>query len=182
MTLRPGRNFSVAGLGVCSVSMNMNPPWPTGPEAPRAPNVKVGQWPSPFNPKKNPVFPLPMRRITGLTRPRAASMIASMNDIPNLQASTLNPTDWLLRVGRLTETADELLGGLCELLVSQGLPLERVGLHGRTLHPQVAGVRILWRRGIGSEETRFGYDVIESGGWETSPLRYVYERGEPLRR
>jgi adenylate cyclase len=123
-----------------------------------------------------------MRRITGLTRPRAASMIASMNDIPNLQASTLNPTDWLLRVGRLTETADELLGGLCELLVAQGLPLERVGLHGRTLHPQVAGVRILWRRGIGSEETRFGYDVIESGGWETSPLRYVYERGEPLRR
>src|SRR5262250_1158332 len=108
-------------------------------------------------------------------------MIAPMDNLPEWQAT--RPTDWLLRVGRLAETADESLGGLCQLLFAQGLPLERVGLHGRTLHPQVAGIRILWRRGIGSEETRFGYEVIESGGgWEQSPLRYVFERGEPLRR
>ena len=75
----------------------------------------------------------------------------------------LTPTDWLLRVGRLADTAEDLLGGLCDLLVARGLPLERVGIHGRVLHPQVAGIRFLWRRGIGSEETRYGYDTIESG-------------------
>ena len=47
---------------------------------------------------------------------------------------------------------------------------------------QVAGIRILWRRGIGSEETRYGYDAIESGGYDRSPLRVVYEQGQTLRR
>ena len=104
---------------------------------------------------------------------------ATMDSLPDSSATT--PTDWLLRVGRLTDTAEDLLGGLCELLMARGLPLERVGIHGRVLHPQVAGIRFLWRRGIGSEETRYGYDTIETG-WETSPLRTVYETGEPLRR
>jgi len=102
-----------------------------------------------------------------------------MDSLPDSSATT--PTDWLLRVGRLADTAEDLLGGLCDLLLARGLPLERVGIHGRVLHPQVAGIRFLWRRGIGSEETRYGYDTIESG-WETSPLRTVYETGEPLRR
>ncbi len=102
-----------------------------------------------------------------------------MDTLPD--SSTLTPINWLLRVGRMADTAEDLLGGLCELLVARGIPLERVGIHGRVLHPQVAGIRFLWRRGIGSEETRYGYDTMESG-WETSPLRTVYETGEPLRR
>jgi adenylate cyclase len=103
-----------------------------------------------------------------------------MDTLPDSQAAS--PVDWLLRVGRLADSADELLGGLCELLIGRGLPLERVGIHGRVLHPQVSGIRFLWRRGIGSEETRYGYDVIESGGYGTSPLRVVYEQGATLRR
>ncbi len=103
-----------------------------------------------------------------------------MDTLPDSQ--TTNPIDWLLRIGRLTDSADELLSGLCELLVGRGLPLERVGIHGRVLHPQVSGIRFLWRRGIGSEETRYGYDVIETGGYGTSPLRVVYEQGATLRR
>ena len=64
---------------------------------------------------------------------------ATMDSLPDSSATT--PTDWLLRVGRLTDTAEDLLGGLCELLMARGLPLERVGIHGRVLHPQVAGIR-----------------------------------------
>src|SRR5215475_4715473 len=101
-----------------------------------------------------------------------------MDTLPD---SAVTPIDWLLRVGRLADTTDELLGGLCDLLVAQGLPLERVGIHGRLLHPQVVGIRILWRRGIGSEETRYGYDTVEAG-YDTSPLRIVYDTGQPVRR
>ncbi len=97
-------------------------------------------------------------------------------------ASALAPADWLLQVGRLAENVDGLLGGLCDLLVARGMPLERVGLHGRMLHPQVAGVRILWRRGLGAEETRYGYDTIESGAYEKSPLYLVYSSAELVRR
>jgi adenylate cyclase len=101
-----------------------------------------------------------------------------MDTVPE---STVTPIDWLLQTGRLAAASDDLLGGLCELLVSQGLPLERVGIHGRVIHPQVVGIRILWRRGIGSEETLYGYDTVEAG-YDTSPLKVVYESGQPLRR
>ena len=95
---------------------------------------------------------------------------------------TLAPADWLLQVGRLAQNADELLGGLCDLLVARGLPLERVGLHGRVLHPQLAGVRLLWRRGIGAEETHYAHDTVESGAYEKSPLYQVYLNGSTIRR
>jgi adenylate cyclase len=107
-----------------------------------------------------------------------------MNMVPNLPepTSALAPADWLLQVGRLAQNADELLGGLCELLVARGIPLDRVGLHSRMLHPQLAGMRLLWRRGIGAEETRYGYDTTESGVYEKSPLYKVYVDGEFIRR
>ena len=101
-----------------------------------------------------------------------------MDTVPE---SDVKPIDWLLRTGRLAPASDDLLGGLCELLIAQGLPLERVGIHGRIIHPQMVGIRILWRRGIGSEETRYGYDTVEAG-YDTSPLKVVYESGQPLRR
>src|SRR5258705_10156866 len=97
-------------------------------------------------------------------------------------ASPLTPSEWLLQVGRLATNLDDFLGGLCDLLVERGLPLERVGLHGRTLHPQVAGLRLLWRRGIGAEETRYGYDEIETDLYGRSPLYHVYTNGDVIRR
>jgi adenylate cyclase len=101
---------------------------------------------------------------------------------PSSPPSALSPADWLLQVGRLAGNAEDLLGGLCELLVSRGLPLDRVGLHSRLLHPQLAGVRLLWRRGIGAEETLYRYDVAESGVYEKSPLYRVYTTAEIVRR
>jgi adenylate cyclase len=101
---------------------------------------------------------------------------------PGGAPAALTPADWLLQVGRLSTDAEELLGGLCELLVARGLPLERVGLHSRLLHPQLAGVRLLWRRGIGAEETLYRYDVAESGAYEKSPLYQVYTTAEIVRR
>jgi len=94
----------------------------------------------------------------------------------------LSANDWLLTVGRMAETADELLGGLCELLIAGGLPLERATLHASTLHPQVSGVRLMWRRGIGAEETRYGHDMRVSEAYEKSPLYAIYEHGQTVRR
>jgi adenylate cyclase len=90
--------------------------------------------------------------------------------------------EWLLTVGRMAETGDEFLGGLCELLIADGLPLERATLHASTLHPQVSGVRLMWRRGIGAEETRYGYDMALSEAYEKSPLYLVYNQGQIVRR
>jgi len=97
-------------------------------------------------------------------------------------AAITTPTEWLLTVGRMADTPDAFLGGLCDYLLGHGLQLDRVSLHLATLHPQVVGIRVSWRRGIGAEETRYGYDVAESAGYSSSPLYIVYERGEVVRQ
>ncbi len=112
----------------------------------------------------------------GAGRPYSLAMLDSVSPSP------LSANDWLLTVGRMAETADELLGGLCELLIAGGLPLERATLHASTLHPQVAGVRLMWRRGIGAEETHYGHEIAVSEAYEKSPLYLVYEHGQTVRR
>ena len=46
---------------------------------------------------------------------------AKMDSLPD--SSAVTPVDWLLRVGRLADTAEDLLGGLCDMLVARGMAL-----------------------------------------------------------
>jgi adenylate cyclase len=91
-------------------------------------------------------------------------------------------TDWLLGDGRRLTTPGEMLSALCERLVAQGLPIDRVGLHVRTLHPEVLATRTLWQRGsAASLETLYARsDPRES--FLRSPFFVVYDTGETLRR
>src|SRR5689334_19460916 len=145
MMLRPGRNLSVAGFGVCSVSMNKGtsmacfgqksarPEYLHGPSSPRR-WVKAERASTPKNlwlfAGRGPISTRgPIYRIA--RGPRLDAVVAGFDDrtiMDTLPDSAVTPIDWLLRVGRLADTTDELLGGLCDLLVAQGLPLERVGI------------------------------------------------------
>ena len=91
---------------------------------------------------------------------------------------------WLLEHGRRIAAPEELLDQLCQRLIDQGVPIDRVGLHSRTLHPQVSGTRVLWRRGVQRiEETAYRRDDESLGeAYRTSPLKAVYDSGRPIRR
>ena len=91
---------------------------------------------------------------------------------------------WLLEHGRRIAAPEELLDQLCQRLIDQGVPIDRVGLHSRTLHPQVSGTRVLWRRGVQRiEETAYRRDDESLGeAYRTSPLKAVYDGGRPIRR
>jgi adenylate cyclase len=91
---------------------------------------------------------------------------------------------WLLEHGRRIAAPEELLDQLCRRLIDQGVPIDRVGLHSRTLHPQVAGTRVLWRRGTERiEETAYRRDDQALGeAYRLSPLKAVYDSGRPIRR
>jgi adenylate cyclase len=91
---------------------------------------------------------------------------------------------WLLEHGRRIAAPEELLDQLCQRLIDQGVPIDRVGLHSRTLHPQVSGTRVLWRRGVERiEETAYRRDDESLGeAYRTSPLKAVYDSGRPIRR
>jgi adenylate cyclase len=97
-------------------------------------------------------------------------------------SDSASSTDWLLGEGRWLTTPGEMLTVLCERLVAQGLPIDRVGLHIRTLHPELLATRTLWQRGTAAAlETLYARsDPRES--FLRSPFFVVYDTGETLRR
>jgi adenylate cyclase len=91
--------------------------------------------------------------------------------------------DWLLGEGRRFATAGDLLGALCARLLAEGVPLDRAGLHIRTLNPQVRGSRLLWQQGVPVPlETSYGFDSTVADSYERSPLYRVQQTGETVRR
>jgi adenylate cyclase len=90
---------------------------------------------------------------------------------------------WLLREGRRIASPEELLDELCRRLIDAGVPIDRVGLHARTLHPLVAGTRVLWRSGERAvEETAYAHSPQLDEAFLKSPLYAVYSTGRPVRR
>lgn len=91
--------------------------------------------------------------------------------------------DWLLRVGRLGTDIPSVLDALCRRLVEAGLPLARVSLSVRLLHPQVRSMNYYWRRGRPAVETverAHGSELSE--GYLTSPVYVIVEqKAEALR-
>jgi adenylate cyclase len=95
---------------------------------------------------------------------------------------TVEPTRWLLEEGRRAPTLDEAVAGLGELLLARGLPLARLGIHLRALHPQVRGLRVLWVPGQPPLRTLYGHDNAVAEAFARSPLAAAYASGEPVRR
>ena len=82
-----------------------------------------------------------------------------------------NPfVEWLLSEGwNLTSTKD-LVDGLCRRMVDGGLPLWRMFLIIRTLHPQVFATNYTWRRDTGDvEKFSAPYSVLETSMHIESP-------------
>jgi len=90
--------------------------------------------------------------------------------------------DWLVDGARSTMQAHEVLAELCDRLVGCGIPLWRVAVFVRTLHPHIMGRRFIWRPGAGVEVRDAPFDLLESAEFRGSPVAHVYARGEPIRR
>jgi len=59
---------------------------------------------------------------------------------------------WAVRQGLLGATAEELFDGLCQCLVTAGLPIWRAFAGMQTLHPQWGGYNYIWRRDVNAVE------------------------------
>ncbi|HWA43453.1 MAG TPA: adenylate/guanylate cyclase domain-containing protein [Hypericibacter adhaerens] len=89
---------------------------------------------------------------------------------------------WLLQEGRRSADAGTMLEGLATRLVELGLPLARIGIHLRALHPQVAGLRVLWTPDRPIEETLYGHETAISDAFARSPLAACYNTAHTIRR
>jgi adenylate cyclase len=90
--------------------------------------------------------------------------------------------DWLIDGARSAPQPHQVLTQLCERLVACGIPLWRVAVFVRTLHPNVMGRRFVWRPGAEVEAREAPYELLETSDYLDSTIARVYLTEKPIRR
>ena len=80
-----------------------------------------------------------------------------------------------------TPDAEHFMGRTCELLMEGGLPLWRVGVFVRTLHPDVFVRSFVWRHGAGVSTYAAPFGIDESDDFRSSPLSILYSTRQEVR-
>ncbi|MBV9152500.1 MAG: adenylate/guanylate cyclase domain-containing protein [Alphaproteobacteria bacterium] len=88
--------------------------------------------------------------------------------------------DWLIRDGRFLPSNNELFTGFCERMAAAGIPIGRVSLHLRALHPQYRGVSRIWRPGEPLSERFLDHGIEKTAMYIESPVHAVAEAGKRL--
>lgn len=90
--------------------------------------------------------------------------------------------EWLIDGARSAPQPAQVLAQLSERLVACGIPLWRVAVFVRTLHPQVMGRRFIWRPGTEVEVSEAPFELLESADFLENPIAQAYATGRALRR
>jgi adenylate cyclase len=90
-------------------------------------------------------------------------------------------SDWLIDGARSAASPAHMMAETCERLVQAGLPLWRVGVFIRTLHPEIFGRNFIWKPGAEVEIGTVDFGILDSPGFHTSPLRIVFTEGIEVR-
>jgi adenylate cyclase len=90
--------------------------------------------------------------------------------------------DWLVDGARSTMQAHQMVAELCDRLVGCGIPLWRVAVFVRTLHPHIMGRRFIWRPGAEVEVREAAFDLLDTAEFQGSPVAKVFAAGVPIRR
>jgi adenylate cyclase len=98
-------------------------------------------------------------------------------NIPELQKLT----DWLIDGARSAASPTRMMAETCEGLVAAGLPLWRVGVFVRTLHPDIYGRNFIWRLGAEVEVGSVDFNILEAPEFRASPLKIVFTQGLEVR-
>jgi adenylate cyclase len=89
--------------------------------------------------------------------------------------------DWLIDGARSAASPTEMMARTCERLVEAGLPLYRVGVFVRTLHPDVFGRNFIWRPGAEVESNSVDFTILESEEFKLSPVIVNFREGLEVR-
>ena len=89
---------------------------------------------------------------------------------------------WLVHGARNAALSQEVLTELCQRLTAAGLPLWRVMVFVRTLHPEIVGRRFMWHPDTGTEVTDGSFELLERRTFLESPMVHVANTGEAFRR
>lgn len=90
--------------------------------------------------------------------------------------------DWLVDGARSATDFAQVVGEMCERLVACGMPLWRVGVFIRTLHPDVFGRSFIWRKGQAVESGEADFKLPDTEEFQTSPVHIAISKVEMVRR
>src|SRR5215218_9199047 len=90
-------------------------------------------------------------------------------------------TDWLIDGARPAARPTDVMAEICERLVRAGLPLWRVGIFTRTLHPDIFGRNFIWRIGAKVEIGTVDFNILDAPEFKLSPLSIVFTQGIEVR-
>ena len=95
-----------------------------------------------------------------------------------------NPlVDWLAHEGWDLTDPEDLIPRLAAVMVENGIPLYRVRVTLRTLHPQVVGTSYGWERATGVVETTTQpHSIVDTGTYRNSPYAPIFEGAGAIRR
>jgi len=89
---------------------------------------------------------------------------------------------WLIDGAPGSSRPELIVSEMCERLTAAGVPLQRVAVFVRTLHPNIIGVTFIWRPGQAIQIERAPRTIIEDPMYLKSPLRLAFDLGQGLRR
>jgi adenylate cyclase len=95
-----------------------------------------------------------------------------------------NPVaEWLILEAMHEPDSEGFVGGLSERLLSHGIPLWRVVVGARALHPQLFGRTIMWERGCHcTTERERPHGVERSDEYLANPVRLIHQGIGAFRR
>lgn len=91
--------------------------------------------------------------------------------------------DWIENFGRYTEDISSFVKEVCNRFIACDMPLDRVSIVMRTLHPQISTSGYMWRHGV-EELSLFTSDhqTQTRESYQQSPVRSIFEGSPGLRR
>jgi adenylate cyclase len=90
--------------------------------------------------------------------------------------------DWLIDGARSAPLPQDVLTELCERLIATDLPLSRVVVFIRTLHPEIVGRRFVWTPDKGTVVSEGNFELLERDVFRNSPMAEVSRTGLSFRR
>ena len=90
-------------------------------------------------------------------------------------------THWLTDGARSTPAPVDMMAECCQRLIAAGLPLWRVGVFVRTLHPEIFGRNFIWRPTTGVELGSVDFEIQQAPEFLRSPLAIVFQEGAEVR-
>ena len=91
-----------------------------------------------------------------------------------VEALTKNVSRWLYTEGHFCIDNGELLDGVAKIILSHGVPIERISTQVKILNPLVRSIWRVWRRDMPIEEHRPVHGGELSPGFLSSPVKHVW--------